>query len=395
MDKSTVVLVVGSDAFADEVRSVCGAVKSRPTQLQHAADLRRAGEAVRTRRPDVVMIELGRDLRELHAFAAELESGPDLAPVLMGAWSRETFSGEDPSSAYLIEATRARVRDFVRRPVSSTEWAEVLERHLGARTTSRAQGRVIAFVSNKGGVGKSTLAVSTACALAKTHGDRVVLIDASLQLGLCASMLDLEPTTTLVDAVMQQDRLDETLLRELTLQHACGLRVLAAPKNAVDAARIDDASLARVLTVARRAFDYVVVDTFPLLDSIAVAILDFADDACVVVTPTVPHVLGALPLLDVLERLGVGRGRQRIVLNHSHPRVTGTLSPQDVATRLARPIDAVFPFDKGLLIAQNTGEPYALAIGRLFGFGRALAGFAERLTIPRGAKSGATSDVAP
>lgn len=387
MDKSTVVLVVGSDAFADEVRSVCGAVKDREIQLQHAGDLRRAGEAVRTRRPDVVMLELGRDLRELHAFATELEADAESAPILVGAWSRETFSGDDPSGAYLIEATRARVRDFVRRPVSSTEFADVLARHLGARTTSRAQGRVIAFVSNKGGVGKSTLAVSTACALAKVHGDRVALIDASLQLGLCASMLDLEPSTTLVDAVMQRDRLDETLLRELTLQHACGLRVLAAPKDAMDAARVDDASLARVLAVARRAFDFVVVDTFPLLDSIAVAILDFADDACVVVTPTVPHVLGALPLLDVLERLGVGRRRQRIVLNHSHPRVTGTLSPQDVATRLARPIDAVFPFDKGLLIAQNTGEPYALSAGRLFGFGRALAGFVDSLTQPRVAVS--------
>ncbi|MBK6941904.1 MAG: AAA family ATPase [Planctomycetes bacterium] len=392
MDKSTVVLVVGSEALAQEVEAVSAAVKSRTIQVQRSPDLRRAGEAARTRRPDAVIVELGRDLRELHAFAAELESGADVAPVVVGAWSRETFLGEDPSSAYLIEATRARVRDFVRRPVSSTELAEVLERHLGARVASRAQGRVIAFVSNKGGVGKSTLAVSTACALAKTHGDRVVLIDASLQLGLCASMLDLEPTTTLVDAVMQQDRLDETLLRELTLQHACGLRVLAAPKDAMDAARIDDASLARVLSVARRAFDYVVVDTFPLLDSIAVAILDFADDACVVVTPTVPHVLGALPLLDVLERLGVGRGRQRIVLNHSHPRVAGTLTPEDVATRLQRRIDAVFPFDKGLLVAQNTGEPYALAVGRLFGFGRALAGFVDELARPRGA---VTSDVAP
>lgn len=391
MDKNTLVLVVGSQGLLQEVQAVASAIKQRPIQVQGASDLRRAGEVVRTRRPDAVLVELERDLRELHGFAAELESGLDAPPLLVGAWSREKFGGEDPSGAYLIEATRARVRDFIRRPVSSTELADVLERHLGARAASRAAGRVIAFVSNKGGVGKSTLSVSTACALAKQHPDRVLLIDASLQLGLCASMLDLEPTSTLVDAVMQQDRLDETLLRELSLQHECGLRVLAAPKDAMDAARIDDASLARVLTVARRAFDFVVVDTFPLLDSIAVAILDFADDACVVVTPTVPHVLGAVTLLDVLERLGVGRRRLRIVLNNSHPRVAGTLSAEDVATRLARPIDAVFPFDKGLLVAQNTGEPYALTVGKLFGFGRALHEFAQSLTEPRAA---AGADVA-
>lgn len=392
MDKSTLVLVVGSEALAQEVSAVGAAVKSRAIQVQRTPDLRRAAELVRTRRPDAVLVELDRDLRDLHAFSAELESGPDAPPLLVGAWSRERFGGEDPSGAYLIDATRARVRDFIRRPVSSAELSDVLERHLGARAASRAAGRVIAFVSNKGGVGKSTLSVSTACALAKARPDQVLLIDASLQLGLGASMLDLDPTTTLVDAVAQQDRLDETLLRELSLRHPCGLRLLAAPKNAMDAARIDDASLARVLTVARRAFDFVVVDTFPLLDSIAVAILDFADDACVVVTPTVPHVLGAVTLLDVLERLGLGRGRQRVLLNHSHPRVAGTLDAEDVATRLQRPIDAVFPFDKGLLIAQNTGEPYALTAGKLFGFGRALHEFAELLTRPRGAVG---ADVAP
>lgn len=69
-----------------------------------------------------MIVELGRDLRELHAFAAELESGADVAPVVVGAWSRETFLGEDPSSAYLIEATRARVRDFVRRRCRRRSW---------------------------------------------------------------------------------------------------------------------------------------------------------------------------------------------------------------------------------------------------------------------------------
>ena len=54
MDKSTVVLVVGSEALAKEVEAVSAAVKSRTIQVQRSPDLRRAAEAARTRRTDAV-----------------------------------------------------------------------------------------------------------------------------------------------------------------------------------------------------------------------------------------------------------------------------------------------------------------------------------------------------
>ncbi len=41
--------------------------------------------------------------------------------------------------------------------------------------------------------------------------DRVLLVDASLQMGVCASLLDLTPATSLMDVVREADRLDETL----------------------------------------------------------------------------------------------------------------------------------------------------------------------------------------
>ena len=72
--------------------------------------------------------------------------------------------------------------------------------------------------------------------------EKVLLIDASLQMGVCASMLDLKPATTMTDAYHERDRLDETLLRQLATPHDCGLHLLAAPADAVEAAYIDERS---------------------------------------------------------------------------------------------------------------------------------------------------------
>ena len=63
------------------------------------------------------------------------------------------------------------------------------------------------------------------------------------------AMLDLKPATSLTDAFRERDRLDETLLRQLAVPHSCGLHLLAAPPDAVEAAQVSDEVIARVLTL--------------------------------------------------------------------------------------------------------------------------------------------------
>ena len=44
----------------------------------------------------------------------------------------------------------------------------------------------------------------------------------------------------------------------------------------------------------------------------------------------------------------------------------------DVEERLGEPVAHVLPYRRGLLVAQSTGEPYALSVTSRFGYGPAL-----------------------
>jgi pilus assembly protein CpaE len=363
VDRTVHVLVLDRDpALRAEFEAATSAVKMRIVP-HYGDDLRVGIELVRSYHPSLILAPMGRDLRALKAFTDEVSV---LAPeaVVAATYRGATFQ---PDSEAIIGALRSRVQDFLSRPLSSADLRQLLERTVGRADRIRATlGTMIAMVSNKGGVGKSTMSVNVACGLARRHPERVLLIDASLQLGNCASMLNLNPESTIYDAAKEFDRLDERLLHELCTLHPSGLRFLGAPNDPSHAAEIHPDTMARILSVARRAFDYVVVDTFPMVDNIIISILDLCDRVFVVFQGAVPTVLGIASYLKLLERVGVPAERLSLVLNQNHPDFAGALRPRDVAERLQRDVDFVVPFQKQLLVAVNTGEPYVLTAPRGF-----------------------------
>ncbi len=366
------VLLVGADRTLQREFDAAAASIGELRPVTYAVtDYRQGIDAARARRPDLALVEMGRDRRPLKMFVEEVRVvSPDTA--IVAVFHPGIFDAEESESEVIIDAIRTGVDDFLRRPISSADLEGFFDRRFNRpRSKPASLGKIITFFSNKGGVGKSTLAVNVACGLATRFPDRVLLVDASLQLGVGAAMLDITPETTIVDAVEERSRLDETLIRELACKHHSGLDLLAAPANAVEAARVDEELISSVLTLARRSYEYVVVDTFPMLDSVMMAVLDLTDQAFLVTESVVPTLRGAASLIETLNELGIPEQRRQIVLNR-YSNFAGNLKPIDVAQHLGQDLAHVVPYQKKLLVAANVGEPFVLQVGRLSDFGRAL-----------------------
>ena len=372
---SEIVVLTSDSSLKSELQSAAESLGDQQPRVRSVADSAELMQVVRSMPPQVVLVPFDDDHDQVGRIARELQAAQPPIPVV-GVFRPNGFADNVSESAVLIEAMRAGVRDFLRRPVSTTEFRTLLQSigdQFGEGTSPNSQtfGRVISFISNKGGVGKSTMAVNTAVGLAMRHPDRVLLIDASLQMGVAAALLNLRPPATLAEIAVERDRLDETLLRQLAVVHDSGLHMLAAPNDAIAAMDVDDTLLARIITLARRTYDYVVIDTFPMFDRVVVAALDLSDRTFIVVENVVPTLLGAVSLLKVLDRIGFPEERQSIIVNRQQ-RVAGSLSVPDVAQRFGRQIDFVLPFEKRVMVAANSGQPIAQQGSRLSGFCRAL-----------------------
>ena len=375
-DKSLRVLIVSADASLDEeFRGALSRVPDRQGVTYFADNYRQAVELATRRQPNLVLVEIDREAGEVAALSKDLQ---DLVPdaAIVGAFKQDRLEQGQSESATLIELLRAQLRDFLRRPVSATELRAVLDR-LFARATvahSRGAGRVAAFLSNKGGVGKSTLVgqrrVRTGASASRRGAAHRRRRCRWARARCCWTSSRRRASST---PIRERDRLDKTLLRHLTLRHGSGLRLLAAPIDALEGAEVDDEAIARIINMARRSFSYVIVDTLPILDSVL-------DDDSRRDRPGVCHRAGHRA--GHRRRRAAAPGARRSRTAGGPPADRAELQLQivsrrpeagDIADRLDRTLEYVVPYERRVLTSMNTGSPHILHTRRWERFGRVVS----------------------
>ncbi|RDV09728.1 MinD/ParA family protein [Arthrobacter sp. RT-1] len=285
-----------------------------------------------------------------------------------------------------LPAMRAGIRDLLQPDASSEDIKRMLERASLASASRRrglgatlpegkVGGRVIAVMSPKGGVGKTTVTTNLAVALGKVAPMGVVILDLDLQFGDVASGLLLEPERTLADAVTGAAVQDSLVLKSYLTLHNSGIYALCAPLNPAQADQITGEQVGHLIRQLADEFQYVVVDTAPGLGEHLLATLDLATDAVWVCGMDVPSIRGLRTGFQILTELDLMPDTRHVVLNFAD-RKSG-LSVQDVEATIGRPVDIVLPRSRVVPFSTNKGVPL-LQEGSRDGVARGLGQLAER-----------------
>lgn len=268
-------------------------------------------------------------------------------------------------SELIMSAMRAGIRDIAD-PGSEPEQLRILlernclttesrRRQTGDSNTERRRGRVIAVMSPKGGVGKTTVATNLAVGLAKVAPMSVVILDLDLQFGDVASALNLEPEHTITDAVFGAAAQDSMVLKAYLSVGESGVYALCGPKNPADADLISAEQVAILVSQLAAEFQYVVLDTAPGLGEHLLAALEMATDAVWVCGMDVPSIRGMNNGLVVLRELQLVPEGRHVVLNFADRRAG--LTVQDVELSIGLPVDAVIPVSRSVSLSTNKGVP--------------------------------------
>ncbi|QBE62215.1 AAA family ATPase [Pseudoduganella lutea] len=280
----------------DEVDMIAGT----PARLTTLAD-----DAV----PDVLVVDQPRaDEGELDQLERLGHLFPRMAFIVLTG---------DLSQEFLLRAMRAGVREVLPANPAAAALEQALDRvaeKLG--TQGGTNGKVLAFISCKGGSGSTFLATNLAYALSAGGTKRVALIDMNLQFGDASLFVsDIKPLATLSDVATQIHRLDPSFLASSMVSVTPNYSVLAAPSDPAHASDVKPEHIDAIVKLARRQYDFIVLDVGRSLDPVSIRALDHADTIYPVLQMTLPYIRDGKRLLTVFRNLDYGKDKIELIVN--------------------------------------------------------------------------------
>ena len=141
-------------------------------------------EAIKNSQNPIVIMDISEEFAELNEIADNIKL----------CTSKIIITSLDYSTNTIIKALRLGAKEFLPKPILKEDLIRVLTmlNSVSAENDS-SQSKIISVYSNKGGIGKTTIAVNLAAELARVTKDKVALIDLNLQLGDISTFLNLNP----------------------------------------------------------------------------------------------------------------------------------------------------------------------------------------------------------
>ncbi|MES2151440.1 MAG: AAA family ATPase [Pseudomonadota bacterium] len=283
----------------------------------------------------------------------------------------------------LIRAMRAGVREVLQLPLVQRAFDEAMDRVVAAAgVATMRDGKVLAFISCKGGSGATFISTNFGYALATLADKKVLLIDLHGQFGDATLYVsDQKPAMTLSDVCGQIARIDGPFLESCLVHVTEGFGVLAAADDPNHAVALKPEQMDSILRVARQHYDFIVLDVGRQIDAISLRALDSADAIYPVLQLALPDLRDGRRLLDIFRSLGYPIENTRLIVNRYEK--GGKLRLQDLQAALGAEVMHTIPNDYvAVTDSVNQGVP-VLQLSRSSAVARSLAELVELVTVRR------------
>jgi pilus assembly protein CpaE len=312
--------------------------------------------------PDILIIEINgqrdQDLRDVETILKEY---PDKLTVFV------TY--KDGDMATMRRLMRAGVKDVFPQPLQVQEVVVEVSEIISSKRRRAGIGadmpaRLAVFMNAKGGCGASTLAVNTAVEMASREPGSVALVDFDVQFGVDAMYLDLNPRSTLLDALREPERIDSVFVKALMEHHASGLDVLASPGRLDVGEHLNEDAVTRLIAALRDIYDFVILDLPRLFVPWSLFVIQQANPLVIALQNNLAAIRDTKLILEALGKQGVPHENIELIVNRV-TREIGNIQIEQIRKTLEwHALQLVHNDYETALAAQDQGVPVSAISSR-------------------------------
>lgn len=270
-------------------------------------DFTRGYEDIKQSENPIVILDISEDFAGLDEIAGKLKL----------VTSKIIITSVNYSTNTIIKALRLGAKEFLPKPVLREDLVRVLSMLASISPENEvSQSKIITVYSNKGGIGKTTIAVNLAAELAKVTKDKVALVDLNLQLGDISTFLNLNSPFD-VNYVIRRliDKEENILIKGFEKYKDLSLYVLSDPSYIEQSESITTQQITTLFSALKKVFPYIVVDMSSSIDSISLKILDSSDWIMFTTIVNIPAIRNAQRCLNLFRSRKYPSNKVKIVIN--------------------------------------------------------------------------------
>ncbi|KKC38199.1 CtpF protein [Devosia epidermidihirudinis] len=257
------------------------------------------------------------------------------------------------------ELIRSGISEYIVLPATSSQIVTAIT-ELFAADGAAPIGRTVGFVSAKGGAGGSTVAHNVSWAVATALRQDSLILDMDLAFGTAGLNFNQDPPNGIADALLANQKVDQTMLDRLMSKAANHINLLTAPVTLDRTYDFEEREFEQIIEMCQGSMPVVVLDIPHAWNAWIRHTLATVDEVVIVAEPDLASLRNAKNLADTIKALRPTERPPSLVLNKVGMPRRPEINPAEFATSVECPLLGQIPFDAALFgTAANNGQMIA------------------------------------
>jgi len=206
-------------------------------------------------------------------------------------------------------------------------------------------GRIIAVISGKGGVGKTTTAINLGAALNKLNKE-VIIVDANLN----TPNIGIHLGAPIVPVTFNHVLKGKADISEAIYEHSSGTKIVPSSLSVKEITNFNTKRIPQVIRQLKDRADFIILDSAAGFSEEAMATLEAGEEIIIVTNPEMPSVTDALKAVKVAREM---KKEVRGVIVTRHRNQDYEMSLPSIKSMLETQIIGVVPEDVSVKKALN------------------------------------------